>query len=146
MSRDGVKACGGEEMTLRIVCGTFGLVLALAVGTLAQQASGVSSVEATGFIGTWAILMVEPSGAHETIRIWDNNGTLAATVQSEQSPPIKVTGMIKDRNVLFLTATRYENGQPIWAVIALKLNGDGMNMHQMLEPSWRIKLGSGKRQ
>src|SRR5262245_35335964 len=121
-------------MNIPLAAGTVVVVLAL-TGRIAAQPSSVPSTEAAAFRGTWAILMVEQSGAHETIQILYSNGTLAATVQSEQSPPINVTGMIKDGNVLFLTATRYENGQPIWAVIALKLNGDTMNMRQMLEPS-----------
>ncbi|PYR48029.1 MAG: hypothetical protein DMF89_17370 [Acidobacteria bacterium] len=71
---------------------------------------------------------------------------LAATVQSEQSPPIKVTAMMRDGDVLVLAATRFENGQPIWAVIALTVEGDTMKMRQMLEPSRTVKRGSGKKQ
>ena len=79
-------------------------------------------------------------------RIWDKGGVVAASVQAEQSPPIEITGMVKDGDTLVLTTTRFENGKPIWAVVALTLDGDTMKMAQMLEPSRSIKLGSGKRQ
>ena len=44
-----------------------------------------------------------------------------------------------------LTATRFENGKPDRAVIALTLDGDTMNMGQMLEFSQTIKHGTGKK-
>jgi hypothetical protein len=54
--------------------------------------------------------------------------------------------MVKDGPTLVLTTTRFENDQPIWAVIALTLDGDRLKMAQMLEPSRSIKRGLGKRQ
>ncbi|HEU0091151.1 MAG TPA: hypothetical protein VFS78_03515 [Vicinamibacteria bacterium] len=47
--------------------------------------------------------------------------------------------------MLVLTLTRFENGKPDRAVIALTLDGDTMNMAQMLEFSQTIKRGSGKK-
>jgi hypothetical protein len=39
-----------------------------------------------------------------------------------------------------------ENGVPIWAVISLTLDGDTMEIAQMLERSQTIKRGTGKKQ
>jgi hypothetical protein len=90
--------------------------------------------------------MTNPQGATETVRIWDQNGVMAATVQAGRFPPIKVTGAMKDGNVLVLTLTRFENGREDRAVIALTVDGDTMHMAQMLEFSQTIKRGSGKKQ
>ena len=43
-----------------------------------------------------------------------------------------------------MTTTLRENGAPIWAVIALTLAGQTMDMAQMLQFSQTIKRGSGK--
>jgi hypothetical protein len=90
--------------------------------------------------------MTNPAGATETVRISDQNGNLAASVQSERFPPIKVTGLLKDGDMLVLTLTRFENGRPIRAVISLTLDGDTMHLAQMLEFSETIKRGPGKKQ
>jgi hypothetical protein len=133
-------------MTRRTPWATVAVALLLVRPAIAQQMCAVESGQAAAFMGTWAIAMTDPLGAHETVRIWDKGGVVAASVQSEQSPPINITGMVKDGPTLVLTTTRFENGQPIWAVIALTLDGDRLKMAQMLEPSRSIKLGSGKRQ
>ena len=132
-------------MTGRLTWTTMAVVLLLKPA-IAVEGCPLDSRQAAAFMGTWAISMREPSGAHETVRIWDEGGVVAASVQSEQSPPIAITGMVKDGDTLVLTTTRFENGKAIWAVIALTLDGDTMKMAQMLEPSRSIKLGSGKRQ
>ena len=54
--------------------------------------------------------------------------------------------MLQDGDALILTSTRFENGRPIRAVIALTLEGDTMKMAQMLEFSETIKRGSGKKE
>jgi len=110
------------------------------------QDCALRSSRATAFIGTWVISMTNPAGATETVRISDQNGTLAATVQSGRFPPIHVTGLLKDDDTLVLTLTRFENGKPIRAVISLTLDGDTMHLAQMLEFSETIKHGSGKKQ
>jgi hypothetical protein len=125
---------------------TIAVVLLLVRPAMAGQVCALDSQQAATFIGTWAIAMTEPSGGHETVRIWDKGGVVAASIQSEQSPPIDITGMVKDGGTLVLTTSRFENGKTIWAVIALTLDGNTMKMAQMLEPSRSIKLGSGKRQ
>jgi hypothetical protein len=60
-------------------------------------------------------------------------------------PAIDATGILKDGDVLVLTLTRFENGKPDRAVVALTLDGETMNMSQMLEFSQTIKRGSGKK-
>jgi hypothetical protein len=104
-------------------------------------ASGVKA-----FIGTWVMTMTNPDGTVETVRIWDKNGVAAASVQAGKFPPIEVKGIFKDGEMLVLTASRFENGKPIWSVIALTLDGDTMTMAQMLQFSQTIKRGSGKKQ
>ena len=47
--------------------------------------------------------------------------------------------------MLVCTTRRLENGKPIWVIIALTLDGETMNMAQMLELSQTIKRGSGKK-
>jgi hypothetical protein len=44
------------------------------------------------------------------------------------------------------TTTLRENGVPIWAIIALTLDGQTMNMAQMLQMSQTIKRGTGHKQ
>jgi len=89
--------------------------------------------------------MTNPDGALETVRIWDEAGFLKASVQAGRGPTINATGIMQDDGMLVLTMTRFENGKPDRAVIALTLEGGTMNMAQMLEFSQTIKRGSGKR-
>ena len=49
------------------------------------QAAAPSSTEATAFLGTWVIAMTNPAGATETVRIWEDKGALAASVQAGRS-------------------------------------------------------------
>ena len=121
-------------------------VLCLVASVSGWQASTTNSSQATAFMGTWVIAMTNPQGATETVRIWDEKGVVAASVQSGKFPPINVTGILKDRDVLVLTLTRFENGKEDRAVVSLTLDGDTMNMAQMLEFSQTIKRGSGKKQ
>src|SRR5262245_29362360 len=97
-------------------------------------------------MGTWVFSMTNPQGAQETVRIVDKNGALAASVQSGRFPPIDMTCVLKDVDMLVLTTTRFENGRAIRAVISLVSDGEIMKMAQMLEFSDTIKRGSSKRQ
>jgi hypothetical protein len=106
-----------------------------------RQAAGVNA-----FVGIWVIAMTNPAGAQETVRIFDKGGVLAATVQLGKFPPSDVTGILKDGDMLILTTRRFENGRPIWVVMSLTLDGETMNVAQMLEFSQTIKRGSGKKQ
>ena len=117
----------------------------LVVAPVAGQTPTINSSDSSVFMGTWPLTMTNPAGAHETVRIWDENGVVKASVQAERFPAIAATGIMKDGDVLVLTLTRFENGKPDRAVIALTLDGDTMRMAQMLEFSPDIKRGSGKK-
>jgi hypothetical protein len=59
-------------------------------------------------MGTWAFTMTEPEefkGTHQTVRIWNQNGQLAASFQVGKFPAINVTGIYRDDNMLILTVT-----------------------------------------
>lgn len=112
------------------------------------QAPALSVSQATAFLGTWPLTMNSPEvlvGTRETVRIWDENAVVKASLQSGRFPPVNATGILKDGDVLVLTLTRFENGKPDRAVIELTLDGDTMKMAQMLEFSQTIKRGSGKK-
>ncbi len=125
---------------------TIATVLMLAGSVVSGQTSTLASSEASVFLGTWTINMTEPKGALETVRIWDNDGKVAATVQAERFPPVAVSDVAKMGRSLVLAATRFENGKPIQAIVILTLDGETMNMIQELEGSSLTKRGSGKRQ
>ncbi len=112
----------------------------------AAQGATIKSSELTPFMGTWVVTMTNPAGAVETVKIWDKDGTAAATVQLGKFPPTDITGMLKDGAMLVLTGTRRENGKPIWVVMSVVVDGETMQLAQMLEPSETIKRGSGKKQ
>jgi hypothetical protein len=123
------------------------VVLLICVATVARgQGATVPSSQATAFIGTWTLAMTNPANSEQTVRIWDKNGIVGASLQVGKFPPTDITGILKDGDMLVLTTTLRENGAPIWAVIALTLDGQTMNMAQMLQQSQTIKRGSGKRQ
>lgn len=132
-----------------------GFLLVFASGARGQGSS-LTTANAKPFLGVWVIEMTEPAafkGTH-TIRVWDRNGTAAASLQTNPNfPAIEATGIHKDGNMLVLTLSHeakpqplLENGKPIWAVISLVLDGDTMKVAHMLERSQTIKRGSGKRQ
>ena len=131
------------------------LLLVLAVSTASGQGAAVTRQEATPFMGTWVFTMTEPEhfkGSRQTVRIWDQNGRVAASVQIGTFPATNVTGIFRDGVMLVLTISHeaqpalMENGVKLWAVISLTLDGDGMYMAQMLEHSETIKKGLGKKQ
>jgi hypothetical protein len=123
------------------------LVHLLAVGPAwGGQAASIPSSQATAFMGTWVINMTNPPGAQETVRILDKDGVVIASVQLGKFPPSDVTGIVKDGDMLVFTTRRRENGNPIWVVMALTIDGDRMKMAQMLEQSQTIKRGTGARQ
>jgi hypothetical protein len=119
-------------MTLR----QFGLgVFAqlLVIGPVAGQTPTLNSSQASAFMGTWTFAMTNPAGSQQTVKIWDKNGVVGASLQIGRDPPNDITGILKDGDVLILTTTLRENGVPIWAVIALTLDDQTMNMAQMLQ-------------
>jgi hypothetical protein len=122
------------------------VALSLLSSGLSSQGRTPSASEAAAFLGTWVIAMTNPAGATETVRIRDEKGALAASVQAGRFPPITASGVFKDGDVLLLSLTRFENGKPIYAVVALTVKEGVMNMAQMLEFSETIKRGAGKKQ
>jgi hypothetical protein len=126
-----------------------GLLVLSAAAAIGQ---GSVPTPAKAFMGTWVIEITEAMRATQTVKIWEKNGAVAASVQGGKSPAKEVTGIVKDGNMLVLTIRRdgpdpvLENGLPIWAVYALTLDGDTMKVALMLEQSQTIKRGSGKRQ
>jgi hypothetical protein len=133
-------------MPVRRLWTLVGVTLFLVSSGLSSQGRTPSATEATAFLGTWVIAMTNPAGATETVRIWDDKGALAASVQAGRFPPINASGVFKDGDLLLLSLTRFENGQPIRAVVALTVKDNAMNMAQMLELSETIKRGAGKKQ
>ncbi|MGH9384341.1 MAG: hypothetical protein ACRD2N_08670 [Vicinamibacterales bacterium] len=125
---------------------TMVVVLLVAGAAPRGQSARLKSSEVSAFLGTWVITMTNPPGAQETVRIVDKDGIIVASVQLGRFPPSDVTGIVKDGDLLVLTTRRLENGQPIWVVMSLTLEGDTMNMAQMLALSQTIKRGSGKKQ
>jgi hypothetical protein len=110
------------------------------------QNSTVPTSQVTAFMGTWTFAMTNPPNSEQTVKIWDKQGVVAATFQVGKFPPNDITGVLKDGDMLVLTTTVRENGAPIWAVIALTLDGDTMSMAQMLQRSETIKRGTAKKQ
>jgi hypothetical protein len=111
------------------------------------QNTAVPSSEAAAFLGTWTFAMTNPPNSVQTVKIEDRNGVIAASIQvGRLPPPTDITGIFKDGQVLVLTTTLRENGAPIWAVIALTLDGQTMTMAQMLQQSQTIKRGTGQKQ
>jgi hypothetical protein len=131
------------------------LLLASVVSTVSGQGSTVAPQQAAPFMGTWAFIMTEPphfKGSQQTVRIWDQNGAVAASVQVGKFPANNVTGIYRDGDMLVLTISLdaqqpiKENGVTLRAVILLTPDGDGMRMAQMLDESETIKRGFGKKQ
>ena len=141
--------------TFRCVLLVAGLLAIAAPGARGQGAP-LRAANAKLFLGVWVIEMTVPAvfkGTH-TIRVWDNNGTVAASLQTNPNfPAIEATGIHSDGNMLVLTLGHnakphplLENGLPIWAVVSAVVDGDTMKVAQMLERSQTIKRGAGNRQ
>jgi hypothetical protein len=127
----------------------------VAVATVIGQAAAVTPQQAAPFIGTWVFTMTHPpefKNSPHTVRIWEENGKVAASVQAGKFPPNNATGIYQDGDMLVLSISRdapsavRENGLPIWIVASLTRDGDGMKMSLMLEPSVTIKKGTGRKQ
>ena len=122
------------------------VLLAFVSPTVSGQGSMVTPAQAGAFMGTWTFAMTEPPNSEQTVRVWDKNGIVGASLQISKFPPNEATGILKDGDVLILTTTVRENGVPIWAVVALKRDGNTMVMSQMIQHSPVVKRGTGKRE
>ena len=127
-----------------LFCSVAVLLLLATVAAVAQSIP-VKSAELSPFIGTWVFTMTDPQG-EQTVRVSDRNGSVSASLQIGKFPPNEMTGILKDGDVLVLTTTLRENGAPIWAVVALTLDGQTMHMAQMLQMSQTVKRGTGHKQ
>ena len=73
------------------------------------------------FIGTWLFTMTEPEafkGTEQTMRVWEKNGVIGASVQIGKFPASEATGIFHDGDMLVLTISHAakpgirENGVP----------------------------------
>lgn len=134
-------------------CLGIAALLVFVASAASAQGQTPTAAEATAFMGTWVVNIAEPvEWRPQILRIWNRDGTLAASIGGGSAPAVEVAGIIKDRNMLVLTLSNeadrpfLENGAPIWAVIALTLDGDTIKVAHMLEKSRTIKRGTGKKQ
>ncbi len=106
-------------------------------------------------MGTWVFAMSAPphfKDIVQTVRVWNENGRIAASFQVDKFPALTVTGAYRDGDMLVLTLSLdaerplRENGAPIRTVIMLTPEGDGMRMAQMRDNSQAIERGMAKRQ
>ena len=141
--------------TFRLALLAAGLLAIAAPGARGQSAA-LNPADAKPFLGVWVIDMTEPAefrGTH-TIRVWDNGGTVSASIQANPKfPAIEASGIHRDGDMLVLTLSHdakprpmLENGMPIWAVVSAVVDGDTMKVALMLERSQTIKRGAGSRQ
>jgi hypothetical protein len=130
-------------------------LLVLAASSASGQGSPPTKAQVPAFMGTWVFTMTEPEafkGTQQTVRIWEKNGVVGASVQVGKFPATDATGILMDGDMLVLTISHEaqpgmrENGAPIWAVISLIRDGESMKTAQMLERSQTIKRGVGKQQ
>ena len=128
----------------------IGVILVVIAGIAASgQAPALRSQHATAFVGAWVVDMTSPDelkGTRETVRVWEKDGLIAASVQVGKFPPNDATGILRDGDLLVLSTTMRENGVPIWVVFSLKVEGETMMLAQMMEQSTTIKRGVGKKQ
>jgi len=123
------------------------ILIAVAVPASGQSPT-IAAKQATAFIGTWVIDIASPAALKgtETVRVWEKDGLVAASVQVGQFTPNEVTGLLRDGDLLVLSTTMRENGAPIWVVISLKVEGETMMLAQMMERSPMTVRGVGKKQ
>jgi hypothetical protein len=130
------------------------ILLMFAVSTAGAQGA-VTPQQAAPFIGTWAFTMTDPphfKGSQQTVRIWDQSGVVAASLQIGKFPASNVSGIFRDGDMLVLTISLdaqrpiMENGVPLRTVIMLTPQGDGMRMATMHDESETIKRGTGRKQ
>jgi hypothetical protein len=97
------------------------LLLLRAPEAVAQGVS-LKPSELAPFMGTWVLTMTEPEAlkdSEQTVRIWDKNEVVAASVGTKFPPAANVTGILKDGDMLVLTISHeaqpgmLENGAPI---------------------------------
>lgn len=63
------------------------VLLLLTSRAAVTQGVSVKSRELTPFMGTWVFAMTNPQGSEQTVRIWDKNGGVGASLQVGKFPP-----------------------------------------------------------
>ncbi len=123
-------------------------VLLLVVAALGGQASTLDSSEAEEFMGTWLITLDNTFATwQENLVIRDVSGKVAASVGvAGQDTSLNIQGIVKDGKSLVFTLERWENGQPIEAVMTVTRDGEMIGVVQTLEGSEFPHYGSGERQ
>ena len=131
-------------------------LLTTGVVAAATQAASTPPAQAAAFLGTWTVTMTAPEemkGDVITVRIWNKDGRLAASVQTRPTFPVIVaTGVLSDGNMVVVSIGHHaqrpmrKNGAPIWATFTLTLDGDSLRLAQTLERSATIKHGVGRKQ
>jgi hypothetical protein len=130
-------------------------VVLIMASTTKAQGPTVTPAQAAPFMGTWVFTMTAPphfKAIVQTVRVWNENGRIAASFQVDKFPALNMTGASRDGDMLVLTLSLdadrplRENGVPIRTVIMLTPDGGGMRMAQMRDNSQAIERGTGKKQ
>jgi hypothetical protein len=87
--------------------------LSMAIATLVvsaalsanTQVANVTATDARAFVGTWVFSMSNLGGSQQTVRIWEEDGVLKASVQVGKGAPTGVTGIVKDGDMLVLSVS-----------------------------------------
>ena len=142
---------------MRMYAQAIVIVGMLTAGMLAAtpQVAKIPS-QAAAFLGTWTVTMTAPEemkGHVLTVRIWNKDGRLTASVQTAPNAPAsEATGVLSDGNMIVASIGHHaqrpmrENGAPIWVTFTLTLDGDSLRLAQTLERSATIKHGVGRKQ
>ena len=143
---------------MRLLAQLVVMVGLLTTGVVAAppQAGSTPTTQAAAFLGTWTVTMTAPEemkGDVLTVRIWNKDGRLMASVQTAPNAPAsEATGVLSDGNMIVASIGHHaqrpmrENGAPIWATFTLTLDGDRLRLAQTLERSATIKRGVGRKQ
>ena len=80
------------------------------------QGSSLTPAQVSPFVGTWAFTMTQSAhfkGSEQIVRIWNQDGRVAASVHIGKFPPNNVTGIHRDGDMLLLTLS-HELAPPSW--------------------------------
>lgn len=87
---------------------TLAAAMCMLLGSVQAQSHPIPTSQLSAFVGTWVIDFTEPPAfkGTQTLRIWDVNGAIDASIQSVTLRPMPVTGILKDGDMLVLTTNR----------------------------------------
>ena len=128
----------------------------LTTTVIASPPQAASTPQSAAFLGTWTVTMTAPEemkGDVITLRIWNKDGRLAASVQTyPNAPASEATAVMSDGDMIIASIGHHaqrairENGAPIWVTFTLTLDGDNLRLAQSMERSATIKRGVGRKQ